>query len=86
MSKNYALVRGNKMVVVSTLAKSRKVGSVQIPPTLWLGGEPLWLPNLELSTNASKAWTTQSINVAIERQCLLALLPNGWVTSILALG
>lgn len=85
MSKNYALVRGNKIVAVSTLARSRKVGSIEIPPALWSGGEPLWLPNLELSTNASKAWTTQSINVAIERQRLLALMPNGWVTSILAL-
>ena len=43
--------------------------------------EPMWLPGLKLGP-PDKAWTTGSLEVALERQVILRGLTSGWATTV----
>ena len=74
----YGLARGREWVCLgrSSLRLARDHG-LQLSHQR----EPRWLPGLKLGP-PDKAWTTGSLEVALERQAILRGLTSGWATTV----
>ena len=74
----YGLARGLEWVCCSraSLRYARSLGLQRSHQR-----EPLWLPGLRLGP-AERAWTSGSLEVALERQAILRGLTDGWATTV----
>lgn len=73
----YGLYRGGRWVALP--ARRRRFS---LPPSMVRPAGELWRPDLILSHDTSKAWTSESLALAIERAGILACTPGGWVTAV----
>lgn len=74
----YGLARGREWVCLgrNSLRLARDLGLQLIRQE-----EQVWLPALRLGP-AKRAWTTSSLEVALERQAILRRLTTGWATTV----